>query len=130
MNEILLENVNVQKNGIVYVGGLGLNSTSIKEEDRKLDYLMTKLILNCLPVRINAIHHVVRSRMVGYVVPFLLYILGPYLRARYKLHIYSNSIFDELEQFGITRTILPRDFGGESTFNYQESLEIRRNLRS
>ena len=127
IHEAALENEQIQKNGIVSVPGLGLRRSSLLEQDRKYQLLAVQIMSNAFPIRIVAIHHVVSSRVAQYGVPFLLYVLGSKLRKRYKCHIYSSSIFDILQQYGITRDILPQDFGGtHPTYNYTEWLESRR----
>ena len=125
MYEALLENEEVQKNGIVNL--VGLNRTSLLEQDRKFDHMYIQVMVNAFPMRCVAIHHVVSSRMVQYIVPFVLYLIGSELRPRYKCHVYSCSIFDTLQTYGITRDMIPSYFGGnDDTYNYSEWLESRR----
>ena len=96
------------------------------EQDRKYDYLAVKVIAYTFPIRCVAIHHIVSSKMIQYVVPFLLYVLGSNLQKRYNCHIYSASIFDVLQKYGIPRNSLPQDYGGtHPTYNYTEWLESR-----
>lgn len=45
---------------------------------------------------------------------------------RFKLHSNPKTIFSELEQYGIYRSVLPQDIGGTSIYIHEDWLEERR----
>ena len=123
--ESLVENVTVQRNGIVLVHGLGPQST-IDGRDRRIDVLAIRLTQTALPTRIVAVHHIVADKLIPYIVPFVLYLIGPEMRARYRLHHHSKTVIDQLHEYGITKFIIPTDFCGEAPSVYNEWLESRK----
>jgi hypothetical protein len=127
VHEALLEDPEVQENGVVYLTGNPRRKSSLADQDRKLDSRCASYIRKSLPVRIVAIHHYESSRLIEYVVPLALAMLGSYLQVRYQLHVgEEDNYLEELEGYGIARKCLPQDIGGISSFDYSEWLIQRR----
>jgi hypothetical protein len=83
--------------------------------------------MNVFPVRIVAVHHIVPSKLVEFLVPFLLFMFDRQLQKRYKCYTYPQVMYSELEKCGITRDMLCVNFGGTNTeCNYLEWLNKRR----
>jgi hypothetical protein len=126
MMESLLERPDVAKNGIVCLLGLGPSTKAQWNVDR--NYInFIKQMNGTMPFRIAAIHHVVLWRMTELVVPFLLFLLNPETRYRYKCYKYSVDLFNELAKCGISKEILPIENGGtDNEFNLADWLEQRK----
>lgn len=125
MIEYLVEDEEAQRNGVVAIGGLG-RQEGLQYQYRKLDVELNGLVRYALPVRIAALHHFVSSRFIQFIVPYILYILGSDFRHRYKLHSEKRIEYEELEKFGIPKSIIPRDLSGDNKFLYEDWLEERR----
>ena len=124
MNETILENLTVQQNGVVYIHGLG-KENSLTGRNRKIDSLAIHVVRYALPTRVVAVHHIVTSKLIQFVVPFVLYLMGSEIRARYKLHYYSRDVLDELAPYGIDKSLIPVDWLGEAPSVYDEWLDSR-----
>jgi hypothetical protein len=89
-------------------------------QDRKLDAQCSNLVRHALPVRVVSIHHYVSfGKLIELLVPFVLSMIGPSLRQRYKM--YSGdaaSYVAALGDHGITTDELPIDMGGTNDFDY------------
>jgi CRAL/TRIO domain len=123
--ECLVEDIEVQRNGIVCISGLGPKDY-VQHQDRKLDYMATMLLRKSLPMRMVAFHKVITSKLTQFVIPFLLYLLGPEYRRRTKIHTDLYNIFNELQKYGIEKSTIPKEFGGDSAFEYSTWLYERR----
>jgi hypothetical protein len=129
MHEVALEDTAVQKNGIVYIAGSPDRCSTLQDQDRKLDSILLQHLRKALPVRVVGVHHYVTSRMLEFVVPILLFLLGSDIRARYKLYtgyMEEGDYLNELSTYGIKLDVLPTDMGGTHDFDYPEWLQARR----
>jgi hypothetical protein len=127
MHEAVLEDVEVQRKGIIYIAGSPRRVATLQEQDRKFDNLVFSHIRKALPVRVAGVHHYVSSRLLEYIVPITLFIVGPAIRARYRMHMgREENVLAELAEYGIIRDILPTDMGGTHDFDYTAWLHQRR----
>lgn len=126
MHEVALEDISVQTNGIVYIAGCPRRRSTLMDQDRKLDSVMLKVVREALPVRAVGIHHYVSSFLLEYVVPVILALFGGDMRKRYKLHVGDEEKFlNELDEYGISVDVIPKDMGGKHPFEYEQWLEQR-----
>jgi hypothetical protein len=114
MCELLLEIPEVEKNGLIYIIGLG----SAERAQWNIDCTsvnFAKQTMDTMPYRCVAIHHVVTWRMVELIVPFFLYLLKPRDQLRYRVYKQSTLLIDTLADCGIRKEIkemLPAVQGG------------------
>jgi len=125
-----LEDVGVQRSGVILLmyddGPFGL-----EHYDRKLDKLCLELLTQSLPVRPIAVHHFYDSKMMDFVLPFVLFLMGREIRLRwnhYTLRHYNDDEFlGKLKEFGILAAMLPTWVkGGTMEFDPEQWLEERR----
>jgi len=127
---VALEDVGVQRNGIIllmYDDG----PFELSHFDRKLDKLCLELLTKSLPVRPIAVHHFFNNKVIDFLLPFLLFMMGRELRLRYthyRLESYGDDRFlGKLEEFGILPAMLPTWVkGGTMEFDAEQWLEERR----
>lgn len=119
--ECLLENVNAQRNGFVILSGL--LQDALQYTDRKFTSVCARVSRYALPIRIVAIHFVVTSSLMQFIIPYGLYLIGSEWRHRFKIHSNRNLLFSKLEKFGISKTIIPKELGGTCTFSFKDWLE-------
>jgi hypothetical protein len=126
MHEVLLDRPEVLKNGLIYLIGIG--STDKAQWNLNRPYLLlAKQLINFVPHRIVAIHHVMAWRMSEYIVPFLLFLLKSEHQHRYKCYSHSPRVFIELAKCGITKDILSVENGGlDKVYNLADWIEYRR----
>ena len=93
---------------------------------------MFRHVQKILPLRMVGFQHVIQSRLVHLVMPFVNYFFGPELRARYRPYtgMSSDEIMDEMKQFGIGAGQLPPEFGGQYKFEYTTWLRDRQRIES
>jgi hypothetical protein len=124
--EYIVEDIETQRNGIVGISGLERQQEFLQHQDRKLDYLGAMLLRKSLPVRFVALHRISSSQLLRYTIPFILYSIGSTYRRRVIIHTDPKITLTELMKYGIDKMILPKEYGGESTFLYSEWLAERR----
>jgi hypothetical protein len=106
-----------------------LGAVALYDQDRKLDSILLQHVRKALPVRVVGVHHYVTSRMLDFVVPVLLFLLGSEIRLRYKLYtgyMEEGEYVNALSTCGIEVDVLPTDMGGTHDFDYPEWLQERR----
>jgi hypothetical protein len=124
--EAILERPEVIQNGFIHCVGLEVRPKPMIKCGRHFGRCAIQLA-NVLPIRCVAIHHAVTSRMMEYVVPFLLFLLDCKERRRYRCYPKNERIYDILQKCGIDRSEIPCEFGGyNEAFNYGAWLESRR----
>ncbi len=102
----------------------------------QFDRIMTKRVYqvrNYIPIRIVAYHAVIKSASPTFLklfVPYALWLMGPDLRARFKLHIDStdDEILASLATYGIVE--LPIAAGGSFRFDGDAWFQERRQVES
>jgi hypothetical protein len=126
-----IEDESVQRRGVVILDGSPWRPTALDDQDRKLDSLCATHLRYALPVRVVSIHHYVSyGKLMKLLVPFILSVIGPSLRQRYKLHTGdADSYVTALQKCGISADVLPAGMGGKHDFNYSSWVEdqLRRN---
>lgn len=114
----------VQKNGLV---ALGLSTLTAMEYDRVLDRRLIGLLRTALPVRIVAVHHVVRSKFLEVILPVLLWMMGSNFRSRYVRHTGLDvEVIEKLEKYGLPENKLPKEIGGSLNFDFQAWITTQR----
>lgn len=126
--EQALKDPKVQRNGMVLMA-IDDGPFTLQQFDRKLESRFYHLLGECLPLRWTAIHHFYDSKVHSYVNPFILFMMGPKMRARYRVYhgAKRHTRLAALEELGLTKEILPPVLGGkDDTLNWIEE-ERRQN---
>jgi hypothetical protein len=122
-----LEDVMVQQKGIV---GIVFEDGpfDVSKYDRKLDRVMMDYTNNVWPLRCVGLHHCFDSVIMELLMPFLLYMMGPAVRARYRIHPgkYKDGRLSHFADFGINADCLPTHMGGHVEWDCNAWLEERR----
>jgi hypothetical protein len=127
MHHVALEDDQVQRKGIVYIVGFPRRVSTLLEQDRKFDSFAFRHVKQALPVHVAGVHNFCSSRLLEFFIPIYLFLAGPAIRARYRLHMGQEEDFlTALDEYGIKLEALPLDMGGTSDFDYAEWLEQRR----
>mmetsp|Transcript_1052 Transcript_1052/g.1326 ORF Transcript_1052/g.1326 Transcript_1052/m.1326 type:complete len:299 (-) Transcript_1052:209-1105(-) len=115
-HKLLDTNIDAQRNGLIIISfDIYPNSPSSENFDRKLSSALLHFIRNCSPFRTVAIHHFFDSSILGFIIQFVMYLMGKEFRQRYCLHrglISNKERIAALDKFGITREMLPTIMGG------------------
>lgn len=125
--ESSLEQESVQKNGfvaLIYDDG----PFSAQEFDRKIPARSSKMVRECLPIRCAAVHFMFDSKVFEYVLPIMMFMMGKRLRQRLRLYpgTRKGKRFQQLDEVGLAKELLPKIMGGESDFNVADWIEDRR----
>jgi hypothetical protein len=122
-----LEDVEVQRRGVVYIAECPRTKSNLLQQDRKLDSIILKHVRHALPVRVVGVHHYLNSSILELFVPLLLPLFGATIRARYRYHLgrSSDEWLAELAKYGIPPQCLPTELGGSLEFSYDEWLGSR-----
>ena len=124
-----LEDIDVQKRGIVTVGYFKINSP--KQFDRIQAKLFIAMIRDALPIRWVCVHICHALTFFNVVYPMLKFLMGKEIRLRTKTHYGSEEkILKELEQFGIHRNIILKSMGGNYDIKIEEWLTSRQQAES
>lgn len=123
--QIVMDDISVQRNGVVAIlfddGEFSLR----RHYDRKLDRLVIDM-LKCLPIRLVGVHHFFDAKTVSIILPFLLFCFGRKYRARYRIYGQKDTRTKGLLECGIAMDILPTRIGGGLTVTPASILEARR----
>jgi hypothetical protein len=112
MVHVGLEDVSVQKNGVVVIP-YNVGNYSINENfDRKGTNLLLQVARHALPVRVVGVHHCYTSKIYTIVLPFVLSCMGKEIRSRHRLHCNPDTILTNILQYGLSRDSLPIIMGG------------------
>lgn len=125
--EAVTENESAQKNGLVCLS-FDDGPFSIKKFDRKLEAKMYQLATECFPLRLVAVHHCFDSKVYEILIPFMLYMMGPTIRARYRTHPGKKRHLrlEAFEEMGMPPEILPESIGGKVALDINSWIEERR----
>eukprot|EP00521_Asterionellopsis_glacialis_P010956 CAMPEP_0195306960 /NCGR_PEP_ID=MMETSP0707-20130614/37469_1 /TAXON_ID=33640 /ORGANISM="Asterionellopsis glacialis, Strain CCMP134" /LENGTH=403 /DNA_ID=CAMNT_0040371193 /DNA_START=139 /DNA_END=1350 /DNA_ORIENTATION=- len=134
------EDEGIQRNGVVAVATTtpfnntsaetasetdAVNSVLSSSFDRKLEKKIGVMVLKALPVRMVAFHHIRRRKYISSIIfPFILFLIGPKMRARFRQH--DGNDVDEclaaFESYGMPPEILPTEIGGTLQLDYRPLL--------
>jgi hypothetical protein len=122
-----LKTLQSRKNGAL---GLGVDDGpfSVAQYDRKLQNWVIKLASNKFhPIRCVAIHHCLDSKVHEFIIPFMLGMMGPDLRARYRIHPGSrrHERLSAFKEMGLAKEMLPISLGGDQDCDVNRWLEAR-----
>jgi hypothetical protein len=125
--EAALENPSVQQHGAL---GLGVydGPFSIAQYDRKLQNWVIKLASNKFhPIRCVAIHHCFDSKVFEFIIPFMLGMMGPDLRARYRMYpgYRRHERLGAFKEMGLAKEMLPVSLGGAQDYDVSSWLAER-----
>jgi hypothetical protein len=81
----VIESESIQRHGIVLIA-FSDGPMSTQKFDRKLDRRVLDLLHNSWPARFAALHHCFDSRVFEVIMPFVLFMLGPKMRAHYRMY--------------------------------------------
>lgn len=110
---VALEDVSVQKNGIVCIM-YNAGSYSISENfDRKGLNMLLQVARRALPFRVVGVHHCYTSKIYNIILPFVLSCLGREIRSRHRLHFDSNTMLANILKYGLSADSLPVIMGGK-----------------
>jgi hypothetical protein len=110
---VALEDVSVQKNGIVCIM-YNVGSYSISENfDRKGLNMLLQVARRALPFRVVGVHHCYTSKIYNIILPFVLSCLGREIRSRHRLHFDSNTMLGNILKYGLSVDSLPVIMGGK-----------------
>eukprot|EP00541_Cyclophora_tenuis_P019630 CAMPEP_0116543632 /NCGR_PEP_ID=MMETSP0397-20121206/1673_1 /TAXON_ID=216820 /ORGANISM="Cyclophora tenuis, Strain ECT3854" /LENGTH=205 /DNA_ID=CAMNT_0004067761 /DNA_START=178 /DNA_END=795 /DNA_ORIENTATION=+ len=127
LEEEALAKPTVQRNGVVLLA-YDDGPFTLQQFDRKLESRFFHMMGDCLPLRWSAIHHFYDSKVHDYVTPFLLFMMGPKMRARYRTYPGNkrHTRLPLLEEKGISKGILPEIMGGKDNFDIVRWIEARK----
>lgn len=113
MVHVGLEDVSVQKNGVVVIP-YNVGTYSITENfDRKGLNLLLKVARHALPLRVVGVHHCFTSKIYTIILPFVLSCMGKEIRSRHRLHLVPDRMLTDILQYGFSRGSLPVIMGGD-----------------
>lgn len=117
-DELAASDPATQLKGVLVVG-FDDGPFNLWQYDRKLESKLIKMGLGCIPVRWIALHLFYDSKVHEMLMPFLRFMLGKKLRARFITYPGSkrHTRLDRLEQVGMPKEILPTAMGGDDTFD-------------
>jgi hypothetical protein len=122
---VALEDQDTQKKGLVLIGFP--KNAKFSQFDRTLVKMMMRSVKGQLPVRLAAIHMCHPPAAFQVIFPFLKILLGERLRKRFKVHGGSEEkVLERLAQFGLERTNLPTELGGQIVLDHEGWLEDRK----
>jgi CRAL/TRIO domain len=123
----LLEDVNVQKRGLIVIN---YNANfSLSNRDPPFTKMFFNTIKGALPIRISAIHGCHVPYIYGCVIALLMIFLGERLRKRIVVHNGTNDEVNAalVKKFGIAMEYIPSDMGGLLKLDIYNWLQERRN---
>jgi hypothetical protein len=113
MVHVGLEDISVQKNGIVVIP-YNIGSYSITENfDRKGLNMLLQVVRRALPFRVVGVHHCYTSKIYNIILPFVLSCMGREIRSRHRLHVDSNTMLANILKYGLSADSLPVIMGGK-----------------
>ena len=97
---------------------------TFKQFDRKLEKKLWYMG-ECLPIRWTAVHLLFDSKVHEILVPFLRFMMGEKLRARFLIYpgYERHNRLDRLHKVGMSRKVLPTCMGGEDDFDLPAWIE-------
>eukprot|EP00985_Skeletonema_marinoi_P034650 scaffold44495_cov139-Skeletonema_marinoi.AAC.3 len=113
LHNILEGNDTVQKLGVVVIAYP--HHAKISYVDRKLMKMNMESITGCIPVRMGSFHICHPPWFFGNIIfPLIKVIMPDRMKKRIRVHSGSQEkVLDSLEKFGLERSVLPSDIGGD-----------------
>eukprot|EP00984_Skeletonema_dohrnii_P023423 scaffold12513_cov103-Skeletonema_dohrnii-CCMP3373.AAC.10 len=113
LHNILEGNDTVQKLGVVVIAYP--HHAKISYLDKKLMKMNMESITGCIPVRMGSFHICHPPWFFGNIIfPLIKVIMPDRMKKRIRVHSGSREkVLDSLEKFGLERTVLPSDIGGD-----------------
>ena len=126
---IHLEDIEVQKRGMVAVGLFRINSP--KQFDRIQTKLFIASVRDALPLQMVCLHICHAPTFFNVVYPMMKFLMGKEMRLRVKTHYGSEEkILQKLEDFGIQRNVILKCMGGRYEIQIEEWLTYRQQLEA
>uniref|UniRef100_A0A7S1CZC4 CRAL-TRIO domain-containing protein n=1 Tax=Cyclophora tenuis TaxID=216820 RepID=A0A7S1CZC4_CYCTE len=120
--ELLDSDPSVQFKGVVVLS-YDDGPYSLEQFDRKLESRLFHFGIECFPVRWVSLHHFFDSKVHEYVLPFLLFMMGPKMRARYRFYpggLKRHHRLTALDALGLSKDLLPIVMGGKEEFDVMD----------
>jgi hypothetical protein len=119
-----LEDETTQKRGIIFM--IYPHNSKLGQFDRAQSKMNAESIQGCLPVRVSGFHICYPPTFFAIVIPIFKIFLGNRLRKRIRVHSGSEqNVLKALEQFGLTKDVLPSDLGGNIVLDHEQWLADR-----
>ena len=98
---------------------------SFNKFDRKLESKLMQMGLDCLPIRWVAVHVFYDSKVHEMLIPFVRFMLGKNLRARFLIYPGSKrkNRLERLKEVGMPKEMLPTIMGGDDEFDIAAWIE-------
>jgi hypothetical protein len=126
LHAALEEYDSTQQKGIVFL--VYLRNTYVRHFDRSLVTLLANSIRGTLPVRVSAIHIFHAPYLFEVLFDVVSLLLGERLTKRMKMYSGEDeAIHDQLEDFGILPSRLPKELGGSLEFDQDRWIREREN---
>ena len=126
---IHLDDLKVHNCGFVGVGHFRIDSP--KQFDRIQSKMSVASVKDALPVNLVCIHMCHTPLFFNFVFPMIKFILGKDMRLRTKTHYGSeDKVLQELEHYGIHRSLIFKSMGGGYDLNVEEWLAYRQRIES
>ena len=121
----ILEDETTQKRGIVFCGYA--HKAKFANIDRPLMKMNMESIKGCIPVRVGSFHLCRPPSFFKVVFPIMKVLMGARLRARVKVYFGDNgSILEKLAKFGIRKSSIPSELGGNIVLDQELWVEDRK----
>ena len=126
---IHLEDLEVHNCGFVGVGQFRINSP--KQFDRVQTKMSATLIQDALPINMVCVHICHAPTFFNIVFPIIKFIMGREIRLRTKTHSGSEEkVLQELEHYGIQRSLILKSMGGGYDLKIEEWLTNRQQVEA
>ena len=119
-----LEDETTQKRGITFM--VYPRKATFAQFDRTQLKMNAESIQGCLPARVSGFHICHPPAFFSLAFPIVKLFLGDRLRKR--IHVHSGSeqkVLKALEQFGLTKDVLPSELGGNIVLDHEQWLADR-----
>lgn len=122
-----LEDISIQQKGLVLIV-FEDGPIDLRKYDRKLDRVLLDYSNHVWPLKFVGMHHCFDAAIMDLLLPFGLYMLGPAVRARYRIHpgTCKGQRLRHFEEAGIGVDCLPTIMGGTVEWDGTMWLETRR----
>ena len=129
-DELAVSDPSTQLNGILVIG-FDDGPFSFQQFDRKLESKLMNMGLECMPVRWIAVHVFYDSKVHEMLIPFVRFMFGKKLRARFLIYPGSKrrNRLERLEEVGMPKEILPTVMGGDDDFDIAAWVEEQLNQK-
>lgn len=120
-----LEDEDTQKKGVIIL--VIPRDSKLSQFDRKLGQMNADSLKGCIPIRMSAAHICHPPTFFSLIYPIIKIFMGERLRKRTLVHGGSEEhVLDTMASFGLTKDILPKEFGGDVGPFHEDWLAARR----